>query len=103
MIDETKLASNELLRGDILKISENAEPLGAGTKIIKSVLSQHGFNVSQDEVRTHCRYLQGKGLIEIEHMENKAAGISRDIVHITPKGIDVLEGREIVTGIELSD
>ena len=39
----------------------------------------------------------------MEHIENKALGIKRDIITITSKGIDVIEGTLQVDGIEIDN
>ena len=39
--------------------------------------------------------------MRIDTTSNEVLNIRREIAHITPKGIDVLEGTEIINGIEL--
>lgn len=99
----TQIMEKQVLRGMILKISNAAEPLGAGTDIIQSAIKQYGYSVSKEDILIGCKYLQGKGLVIVKNVSNEVLGISRDIVHITSKGIDVLEGTVITEGIELID
>ena len=37
-------------------------------------------------------YLKGKGLIRTEEVSNKRLGINRVIAHLTPEGMDYLDG-----------
>lgn len=101
MNNAVRIIEKQVLRGLVLGISNQAEPLGAGVDIIQSTLKQHGYNLIKDEILTACNYLQGKGLVRMEHVENEVLKLSRDIAHITPKGVDVLEGTEKIDGIEL--
>lgn len=98
-----QITEKQVLRGLVLKIAEAAEPLGAGTEVIKAAVGKHGYGASKSDIADCCRYLEGKDLITMEKVENEVLGISRDIAHITSKGVDVLEGTETVSGIELSD
>ena len=95
------ISQKQILRGRILRICNQAEPLGAGTEVITAALKREGYPVSKDEVGEACRYLEKKELVEIEKIENKILNISRDIAHITAQGTDVLEGTQPVEGIEL--
>ena len=95
------ISQKQILRGRILKICHQAEPLGAGTEVITAALKREGYPVSKDEVGEACRYLAGKKLVEIEKIENKVLNISRDIAHITARGTDVLDGTIPIEGIEL--
>jgi len=39
--------------------------------------------------------------VRITSVSNKTQGISRDIVHLTPEGEDVLDGTCVVDGVEV--
>ena len=54
-------------------------------------------------ISLELKYLAGKELVKSEVVANKALGIKREIVHITSKGIDVLEGTIEVEGIEVGE
>ena len=96
-----KIAANQLHRGLALRTVSEAEPVGASVELIRTVFKQHGYDFEKNEVMAICRYLEGKGLINISNSNNSVLGISRFISTITPKGIDVLEGTVQVEGIEL--
>ena len=96
-----EVAANHELRGYILKLAHETQPLGAGLQFLEIVLHQLKFNITSNDVANACQYLEGKGLVRIERVSNQAREISRDIVHITSKGIDVMEGTETTAGIEL--
>ena len=97
----SQVATNHVLRGLTLGISHAAGNQGASILIIQTMLKQEGYNLNISDIMAICQYLEGKGLIEIENIRNPIQKISRDIIKITPKGIDVLEGTEQVNGLEL--
>lgn len=96
-----QVAANSIRRGLILKTINESAPLGASIEVVKSVLLQHGHKLDRAETLKQCQYLEGKGLVRIDTTSNEVLNIRREIAHITPKGIDVLEGTEIINGIEL--
>jgi hypothetical protein len=59
------------------------------------------YRYTLDEISDACKYLEGKQLVETKRAENAVLGINRAISHVTPFGIDVLEGSASVEGIEL--
>jgi hypothetical protein len=99
----TEALNQQVLRGEVLRFTGYAEPRGAGVEVLQAFIKKNGFTVGKDEILTICRYLEGKGLVAVEHIENKILGVSRDVAHITPKGVDVMEGTETIEGIELVD
>lgn len=92
---------NQILRGKVLMICAEAEPLGAGTEVIAAALRKEGYAVNTADVDKICKYLEQKNLIDIDTIENKVLDLRRDIAHITPCGIDFLEGTTVVQGVEL--
>ena len=102
-MDKVQIATNQIQRGMVLKIIHEAQPLGAGLEVITAVLKQHGHALDREAVMTLCKYLEGKQLIHIENLGNAILKLNRDIAHITPQGIDVLEGTQAVEGIALVD
>lgn len=90
-----------ILRGNILRICEAAEPLGAGQEIILGALKREGFQASAANVRKACEYMQGKGLLELKEIRNDVLNIHRTLAKITPLGIDVLEGNAAADGVQL--
>lgn len=96
-----KVVEKQVLRGLVLRITEAAEPLGAGTEVILAAIRQYGYSASKDDIAECCNYLQGKELVKVERVGNTVLGLSRDIAHITPKGVDALEGTEQIDGVVL--
>ena len=98
-----QIAANHIHRGMILKMAREADPLGASVELLRAVIKQHGYNLEKSEIMGMCKYLEGKGLVNISGAKNDALQVSRFIASITPKGIDVLEGTVQIEGIELGD
>ena len=103
MNNAVRTMEKQLLRGLALRFAHLAGSVGAGTDVIKALLKQDGFNLNIGDIQEACGYLEGKGLIRMEHPGNAVLKINRDISYITPKGVDVLEGTVTVEGIELVD
>lgn len=100
MID---VAERQILRKEILSILAETDEQGATPKLLKVVLLKQGYEVNDLIISLELKYLAGKELVKSEVVANKALGIKRDIVHITSKGIDLLEGTIEVEGIEVGE
>ncbi len=94
-----ELAEKEIMRKDILEVLEECEDEGASEELIAKCLARSGHSCTTDEVKRECSYLKGKELVEINHIENKTLGISRNVIKITSKGMDVLDGASTVEGV----
>ena len=94
-------AAARALRGLVLSMAGEAAPLGVSTAVIKSALRLHGYSVNEEEALIVCRYLEGRGLIRMESLKNDVLKVGYDIAHITPGGMDVLDGMKPADGIEL--
>jgi hypothetical protein len=97
----SQIAKNHVLRGLILGIAYAAMEQGAGIPIIKAMLIQEGHTLKEADILNQCHYLKSKDLVEIESIRNPIQNISRDIVRITSKGIDVMEGITQMDGLAL--
>jgi hypothetical protein len=92
--------TQQILRGRILTLSQEAAPIGgASIEVLTAALKQQGFSVGKQEITEACDYLSGKGLIRMDNVNNETLGISRSIAHITPEGIDALEGTQHIIGV----
>ena len=100
MID---VAERQILRKEILSILAETDEQGATPKLLKVVLLKQGYEVNDLVISLELKYLAGKDLVKSEVVANKALGIKREIVHITSKGIDLLEGTIEVEGIEVGE
>lgn len=98
----TDVANRQILRNEILNIlAETNEQGGATQKLLRVVLQKQGYNVSEVTIGLELKYLAEKGLVQTDAVSNPALGIQKDIVHITSKGIDLLEGTIQIDGIEV--
>lgn len=93
------LAEKEIMRKNILEVLEECEDEGASEELITKCLVRIGHSCTAEEVKRECTYLKGKELIEINHIENATLGISRNVIKITSKGFDVLDGTSAVEGV----
>lgn len=101
MSNLTDIVKKQILRGDILQICNATGKEGAGVKLIISALKSEGVTVTEEDVTDACNYLEGKGLIKMDTLDNRIRGVKWTISYITPKGIDVLEGTTAVEGVEI--
>ncbi len=93
---------NREIRGMILKIIHSNYPDQAGDTLIKEILEDSGFSVSDQEIKAHIDYLANGGYIEASCINNKGLGINRTVCKLTPKGINLIEGNiEEDPGIEV--
>lgn len=89
--DEARNESREL-RGFILTMCKHNYPHGCSEKLILTTLGENQFASSPALLRAHIEYLEEKGYVRIEDVQAHGLGISRTLVFITAKGIDLLEG-----------
>lgn len=92
MSNLVQTAEKEMLRREILELCEQAAPMGAGLPVLKAALRRSGHALTEQEVRIQVGYLEGKGLVKVDTVENERLGIRRSIVSLTPEGMDYLEG-----------
>jgi hypothetical protein len=98
MSDVIGLAKKEIMRKELLDLCAAAGETGIGTKVLRISAAQIGLD--ENAVEKELYYLQEKGLIRKDHVENKRLGISRDICFITAAGMDYLDGTgEDIPGI----
>jgi DNA-binding PadR family transcriptional regulator len=76
-------------RGFILSMCKTNYPYGCSEELIANGAADVGFSVSPVQISGHVEYLKDKGYVRVE--EVKSREYSRHIVHITPKGIDLLD------------
>ncbi|TEB09316.1 hypothetical protein [Pelotomaculum propionicicum] len=90
-VNEARNEAREL-RGFILSICMHNYPHGCSEKLIATTVGENQFDSSPALLRGHIEYLLEKGYVRTEVAEAKHLGISRTLVYITAKGIDLLEG-----------
>lgn len=91
---------NEERRRAILEICKEYghEAIGHGALI--GILKTLGIQTAEKEIIGDIRYLEGKGLIEVEEISSRKLNVIRSLAKLTPYGIDYLEGNtEAIPGI----
>ena len=71
------VAGKEIVRREIMELCREAEPYGAGTPVLKAALRKTGHDLTDQELMRQVDYLEGKGLVYKEMVENRRLGISR--------------------------
>lgn len=94
------LATKEIIRAEILEICQQSIPVGADERVIRSILRKNGHELTEGEVLAEIYYLESKGMLLVNRVENKTLNIQRSIALITGKGIDFLDGTYQESGIE---
>lgn len=94
-----ELAEKEILRKNILEILEECGDEGASEELISKCVSRAGIKCDTESIKKECEYLKGKGLVNINHVDNKVLGIKRNIMTITSAGVDILDGTNAVEGV----
>lgn len=97
-----ELAEKEILRQSILEITEQSSD-GASDILIKKALSKTGLKPSLEQLKREISYLEDKGLVSVGHIKNSVLGIERDVIRLTSKGMDVLDGAIEESGIGAGD
>mgnify|MGYP002424690732 CR=1 FL=1 len=85
-------AECEEIRKEILELCRQAAPCGAGIPVLKAALRKCGYDLTERELAVQAGYLEGKGLVRQDIVENRSLAIKRCIVSLTPEGMDYLEG-----------
>ncbi len=97
--DKTQALKNRQLRGIILRNLAMFYPHPITIRGLKGALTEHGQPVPAD-TRKVCTYLEDKGYIRTK--EGYLKGSTDDeLVKLTAKGIDLLEGASIDPGVDI--
>ncbi len=84
---------NKDLRREILKTLKLAQFSSFRLKALLNALRPTGFaDLSTNTLWIQILYLQKKGFVEIEKTKNLITEEEFNLISITPKGIDLLEG-----------
>ncbi len=78
------------IRGRILKILHINYPNTTSTKLIEITLQDLDYDTSPGILGAHYSYLEEKGYIEKSEIESHH--VSRTMLKLTAKGIDLIEG-----------
>lgn len=85
-------ARKGVVREEMLSICSMAGIGGADTKVIRAMVKKNGYDVSEEDIDRHAKYLEEKGLVSVRNVSNERLGIRRTVVSITALGTDYLEG-----------
>lgn len=81
----------------VLKILAPQHPNRVDAVLIRRLLADFGFPISEHSLKSYLAYLNERGCVAIE--EKPQYDIT--LVSITAKGLDILDGRIAEQGIEL--
>lgn len=86
-------AEKEILRKEILNLCYQASSVGCSTDVLAAAFAHSGVSGRDwEEIVRQVDYLKSKGLVTVEAVGNERLNLSKDIVKLTPDGIDYLEG-----------
>lgn len=94
-----EITEKQILRDETLEILQAAGSGGANRKVIGLAIRKSGYEVSDRDLDDALAYLEGKGLVKSERVQNRALKIDMVVYRITPDGVDVLEGTTDAPGI----
>ena len=87
-----KTVEKEIIRLEIMELCQMAAPEGTNVKIIRECLKKNEEELPEEEIFRQVDYLKGKGLLSVVKVNNSRLGISREVIKITPAGVDYIEG-----------
>ncbi len=91
---------NKDLRREILKTLYLAKSSSFRIRILLRALRPTGFSdLSEAALVAEITYLEKKGFVEIERAKNLITEEEFDLITISPKGIDLLEGNLTDIGV----
>lgn len=80
------------LRGRILKALDFNYPLAMSFKMLDYALKSARYDCPAGKLKAHLAYLSEKGYIKTEQVGIEDLDLSRDMVKLTAKGKDLVEG-----------
>lgn len=86
---EPKKEKFRQIRGAILQLLAQQHPGPLEIREVFYLLDDLALTIRKEELRSHLDYLKEKGFIQIE--DRTAGGITREMVRITAKGLDILD------------
>jgi len=89
----TSLRQKELIRGKALYYLHLIYPQQATMQLLQAELDYFGYPIPIEELSFHIAYLQEKGLVDLETVRGPYSHRAVNLVKITARGIDLLDGR----------
>ena len=91
---------NKHLRREILKTLHLMDFAFFRVTIVVDSLRPTGFpDLTESSLMAQTKYLEQKGFVELERKKNILTGEESDLISITAKGIDLIEGNCTDVGI----
>ena len=89
-----KQVEQEAQRGSIVQIlvEWRMEWMPAG-ELRLHLLRRAGYQISEEDLQFHLRYLERKGYVETKQLRAARAGLEMTAVRATAHGVDLAEGR----------
>lgn len=86
------------IRGRVLRLLAREHPGTLDAKVLVAVLSDLGYEMDGKECAGHLHYLAEKGYVN--RIERKAAGMKIEMVSLTAKGLDLMDGLIVDIGVD---
>lgn len=83
---------SRVIRGQILKILKVAYPGPASLELLEVTLNDRHCNTCTTAIKAHVEYMEEKGYVSAVDEKDDLLGVTRTLVKLTAKGIDLLEG-----------
>jgi len=96
---EAKKEKYKRIRGAILKLLAHQHPGHVDSKVLYFLLDDLRYTISEEEFKSHCSYLAEKELIKIE--SRKTSGVEIQMIVITSRGLDLLDGFIVEPGVDV--
>ncbi len=95
---EAKKERYRRIRGALLKLLVHEHPGPVDFKVLHHLLDDLRYTITEEELESHIVYLAGKDFVSIQTRET--TGVRIEMVTITPKGIDILDGFTKDVGVD---
>jgi hypothetical protein len=89
------------IRGAILKILAGEHPGSIDILLLHFSLDNLGYTITKEEFLSHISYLENKKPALLKLNKRKVGNVEIEMAMITPEGLDVLDGFEPNSGIDV--
>jgi len=96
---EAKKEKYRRIRGAILKLLAHQHPGAIDSMVLYFLLDDLGYTISEEEFKSHCSYLVEKSMLKKEM--RKSSGVEIEMIIITSKGLDLLDGFITEPGVDV--
>jgi hypothetical protein len=84
--------NNRRNRGQVLRLLQESGSDGLTPEGLAAVFRNAGKHGAADRIGEIATYLQDKGYVRIELIRDPISGVKREVVRLTARGTDLLEG-----------